>query len=100
MLFRSMDPKDTDSGRKYETWLLSEGILTLDKMKSLMPFITCGGDVYRLQSIGYFEDGGVIARIEAIIDGSILPSRVLFWRDISNLGRGYDQETLGVDGMR
>ena len=60
-----------------------------------MPYVTCGGDVYRIQAIGYFDDGGVSARIEAIIDASTQPATVLFWRDISHLGRGFTLEELG-----
>jgi type II secretory pathway component PulK len=94
---RVKDPKNADANRRYETWLLSEGIVTLDQMKALIPYITCGGDVYRLQSIGYNDDGSAAARIEAIIDATAEPVRVIFWRDISNLGRGFDLQTLGSE---
>jgi hypothetical protein len=93
---RTMDTKNADAGRKYETWILSEGIVTLKQMKALEPYVTCGGDVYRIQAIGFFDDGGVAARIEVIVDASTQPATVLFWRDISHLGRGFTLEELGT----
>jgi len=96
---RTMDPKGADASILHETWLLSEGVVTLKQMKALMPYVTCGGDVYRIQAVGYFEDGGVAARIEAIIDASTQPATVLFWRDISHLGRGFSLEELGVGSV-
>ena len=82
-------------GRRYETWLLTEGIVELNQMKLLMPLISSRGDVYRAQIVGYYDEGGPAARIEAIIDGSRVNPRLVFWRDISHLGRGYSLDTLG-----
>jgi hypothetical protein len=130
---------------QYETWLYTLGIVTLDQMKALEPFITTGGSVYRGQIVGYFDDGGPSHRVEVVVDASPLnannaitltspnsqtttdqsttgtdPSsstgtsssstttsststqpvigvpRILFWRDISHLGRGFSLDTLGA----
>ena len=51
---------------------------------------------FRTGDTGYFDEGGPSARIEAVIDGTAGTPRLLFWRDISHLGRGYPLETLGV----
>jgi hypothetical protein len=140
--------------QKYETWLYTDGIVTLDVMKQLLPFITTGGCVYRAQIVGYFDEGGTSTRVEAVVDTSPLmvasttdtgtgtsgtqgvsgagpsntgggqsqsgssasgqsstsqsqtPSqtyqavigvpRIVFWRDITNLGRGFPLEILGT----
>lgn len=82
---------------RYEAWLLVEGIATLDEMKALEPFVTAGGAVYRCQSIGFFDQDGPSARIEAVLDATQSPAAVLFWRDLSRLGRGYSLETLGSE---
>jgi hypothetical protein len=66
-------------------------------MKQLMPFCCGGGDVYRAQVVGYFQGGGASARSEIVWDNTGAVPRVLFWRDLSHLGRGYNLETLGVD---
>jgi hypothetical protein len=66
-------------------------------MKVLMPFVTAGGDVYRAQVVGYYEAGGVAARHEVVVDATLNDPRVLFWRNLTHLGRGYALETLGVE---
>ncbi len=93
---RQLDPfQTTNDGRRHETWLLTEGIVTLAEMKLLLPLVSSRGDVYRTQVVGYFDEGGPPARIEAIIDSSRANPRLVFWRDISHLGRGYPLSTLG-----
>jgi hypothetical protein len=52
--------------------------------------------VYRIQSIGYFEKGGPVARVEAVVDTNPinpgLPGspRILYYRDLTELGRAID----------
>jgi type II secretory pathway pseudopilin PulG len=83
--------------RRHETWLLTEGLVDLTTMKLLQPFITSSGHVYRAQVVGYFQSGEAAARSEAIFDATGLLPRVVLWRDMSHLGRGYALETLGID---
>ncbi|ADB18326.1 hypothetical protein Psta_3667 [Pirellula staleyi DSM 6068] len=94
---RSADPGTDQPGRQYETWLLAEGVVTLDEMKLLQPFICGGGQVFRAQVVGYFQGGSAASRAEAIFDATTAAPRLVFWRDISHLGRGFALETLGVD---
>ncbi|MBM3999589.1 MAG: general secretion pathway protein GspK [Planctomycetes bacterium] len=89
--------------RRFETWLLTEGLLfdangmpDIATMKQLAPFCCGGGDVHRAQVVGYFQGGGVSSRAEVVFDDTEAVPRVVFWRDLSHLGRGYNLETLGV----
>jgi len=84
-------------GRRHATWLLTEGIVGLKKMKKLAPFLTAAGHVYRAQIVGYFDRGGPSARLEVVLNATTRPPRRLLWRDISRLGRGFSLEALGVD---
>jgi hypothetical protein len=93
---RTTQPEIEDPTQQHETWLLTTGIVTLEEMKTMMPFVCAGGDTYRAQVVGYYEDGRASARVEVIIDATQLPPRLLLWRDISYLGRGYALETLGA----
>ncbi|MGQ9563446.1 MAG: general secretion pathway protein GspK [Thermogutta sp.] len=94
---RPSDPTYIDDDNYYyETWLLTEGLVTVDEMKSLMPFVTCGGSVFKAQVVGYFAGGGASCRVEAILDATVRPARLLFWRDMSHLGRGFQAEVLGT----
>jgi hypothetical protein len=87
-----------DTSHRSATWLVTEGgILTLDQMKKIEPVVNGGGTVYRAQVVGYYDQGGPDARIEAILDATKTPSRVVFWRDITHLGRGYPRDLLGRD---
>ncbi|MCS7237653.1 MAG: general secretion pathway protein GspK [Thermoguttaceae bacterium] len=86
---RPQDPSQADILYRYETWILCEGIVTLEEMKTLMPFICAGGCIYRVQVVGYYDGGGPFSRLEAILDASKLPPRILFWRDLSHLGLGW-----------
>jgi len=93
---RSMDPNVDDPSMLHETWILTQGLVTLEEMRTLSPMICGGGDVYRMQVVGYYDDGNASARLEVVLDATQLPPRVLLWRDISHLGRGYPLETLGA----
>lgn len=86
---------DTEN-RQFETWPMVEGLVTLDEMKLLMPIITAGGDVYRAQIVGYFEGKNASSRAEVVIDATSVNPKVIYWRDLSHLGRGFDKAVLGL----
>jgi type II secretory pathway component PulK len=96
---RLMEADPGDTSQQHETWLLTSLIVTLDEMKQLMPFITARGDVHRAQIVGYYEDGGAASRAEVVFDATGELPRIVFWRDISHLGRGYSLELLGFNYM-
>ena len=95
---RSADVEDEtqDENRRFETWIMAEGIVTVDEMRMLEPLITGGGDVYRAQIVGYFEDGSAAARLEVVFDATSDVPRLLNWRDMTHLGRGFPLDVLGV----
>ncbi len=86
-----------DPERRYPTWLLTEGIVELEQMKKLLPHLTTGGDVFRAQVVGYFDDSGPSARAEVVVDGTTSPPRQVYWKNLRLLGRGYSLETLGAE---
>jgi len=94
---RPQDPNQADDEFQYETWIYTKGIVTLAQMKKLIPYVCAGGAVYRTQVVGYYDKGGPAARIEVVIDATSSPPGIVFWRDMTPLGRGYPLDTLGVD---
>lgn len=82
--------------RLYETWPLAEGLITLETMRTLMPLVTAGGDVYRAQVIGYHETNSSFTRLEVVIDATGINPKVVQYRDLSHLGRGFDLSVLGI----
>lgn len=81
--------------RQFETWLAVEGYLTIDEMRAIMPLVTCGGDVYKAQIIGYLEGNAAFSRVEAVISGAGELPEILFFRRMDHHGRGFDITTLG-----
>ncbi len=82
------------------TWLLTEANINPTVLAALEPYITTRTQVYRVQSIGYFENGkGPAVRVEAVIDTGLPSSsvtttsacrpRILAWRNLSDLGKGW-----------
>jgi DNA uptake protein ComE-like DNA-binding protein len=82
--------------RAYETWLLTEGIVDLEQMKRLMPLVTAGGNVYRAQLVGYFDEEGPAYRLEVVVDATQSPPQVRRRRALVEQGPGYSLETLGT----
>jgi hypothetical protein len=97
---RQPEQTDDQKDRQSETWLMTEEIVTLEQMKAMIPFVTAGGSVFQAQIVGYFEQGGPAARVEAVFDTSGEAPRLLFWRDLGHLGRGYTLSTLGVSAAQ
>ena len=91
---RELDSEDPN--RRHETWLMTEGIVTLQEMRTLTALTTCGGDIFRAQIVGYYEKGGAAHRSEVIIDASTVNPKLVFFRDLSHLGRGFDLAVLGL----
>ena len=71
------------------SWLLGESVVDLDTFKRLGPWLTTGGDVFSFQILGHFDQGGPTTRLEAMVDGTKSPPRVVFMRDLTSLGRGF-----------
>lgn len=86
---------ESDNTRATTMWLLTEGIVDLPTLRSLEPFITSRGDVFRMQVMGHFDGGGPVVRIEAIVDATQNPPQPIFFRDLTDLGRGYSLPVIG-----
>ena len=80
---------DSDDLRSTTGWLLVDGLVDLEEMISLDKYLTGKGDVYRVQALGYFDEGGPMVRMEALIDATLFPPRIMWARELTDLGRGY-----------
>ncbi len=81
--------------KRYETWLVIDGLVPLDQLRGVTPMITCGGDVYKAQVIGYLEGEAAFSRIETMIDAAGTLPEIKFYRRLDHLGRGFSIPTLG-----
>jgi type II secretory pathway component PulK len=71
-------------------WLLTEAGLSQTTCKSLDKFINARTQVYRFQALGYFDKGGPVSRVEAVVDTNQNRPRILYWRNLTDLGRAFD----------
>jgi hypothetical protein len=80
----------------YQTpaWLLTEAQLDPEQLRKLdlEPFITTRTQVFRVQSVGYFEGNGPAVRLEAVIDTNGGRPRIIAWRNLTDLGKGWIPE--------
>lgn len=76
----------------YQTpaWLYTEANLAVPKLQGLERYVTARTQVYRIQSIGYFPQGGPMVRVEAVVDVNDGKPRILYYRDLTELGRSID----------
>jgi type II secretory pathway component PulK len=75
-------------------WLYTTANISAIKMIALERYITAQTQVYRIQAFGYFEKGGPVARVEAVVDTNGGQPRILYYRDLTDLGRAIDPRTL------
>jgi type II secretory pathway component PulK len=87
---------DTTGTRATAGWLVIENLVDLPTMQQLDRYLTTRGGMYRVNSIGYFDEAGPFTRLEAVIDTtqSNKPPVILFLKDLTELGRGYPQSLL------
>jgi type II secretory pathway component PulK len=71
-------------------WLITQANVPVATMKQLDQYITARSQVYRLQAVGHYDGGGATARVEAVIDLNAGRPRVVYYRDLTALGKGYD----------
>ncbi len=88
-----MLPKDL-SDPVYQTpaWLYSKANISIDRLKGLDKWITTHSQVFRVQSVGYFEGKGPAIRVEAVIDTNNGRPRILAYRNLTDLGKGWNSE--------
>ena len=96
---RTPDTVMAGQARRYETWLLTEGLVPLATMKTLLPFVNAGGSVYRVNVVGFFEERGPTAHLEVVLSAGKRPTSVLFWRDVSHLAIGYTPSIVDPENV-
>jgi type II secretory pathway component PulK len=84
----STDPPDTIF--QTPAWLITEANLTSSQLTTLEKYITTRSQVYRVQVLGYFDSGGPTVRLEGVIDTNSGRPRLITWRDLTELGKGFD----------
>jgi len=84
-------------GRDTIGWLVTENVTDLPTLRKIAPFLTAGGDVYTVNVLGYFDAGAPLVRLEAVIDATQTPTRVISVRDLTPLGIGFPRALFDVE---
>ncbi|MGL4944409.1 MAG: hypothetical protein ACRC46_14600 [Thermoguttaceae bacterium] len=86
--------------RRHSVWLLSQGIVDEPTMRKLWDFVTCGGDVYSAQVVGFFDSAQASSWAEVVVDGTVKPPRVVFEKEMSGVRHAYPPNLLrGATGL-
>jgi type II secretory pathway component PulK len=80
----------TDPAATTAAFLVTQANLTPSKFQAIEKYVTGRTMTYRVQSVGYFGRGGPVARAEAVIDTNRGHPRIVYFRDLTDLGRGFD----------
>ncbi len=80
----------TDPATTTGAWIVTQAGVKPETFRSLEKYVTGRTMTYRVQSVGYFGQGGPVARVEAVIDTNQGHPRILYFRDLTDLGRGFD----------
>ncbi len=97
-ILSSRTQENSDEGilKNNPLWIFFEGLVDLETMKKILPHITAGGDVYRAQIVGFYDNAGPSTRGEVIIDATKSPPQRIYWRNLQMLGKGFPPDILGV----
>ena len=74
--------------------MLEEGILAVEEYRTVQPWLTTGGDVYRCQAIAFRPLGGPVRRMELIVGPTGSGTQRLFRRSLTDLGGGFSKSLL------
>lgn len=83
---RKLDPTQAISNTP--AWLVTDAQVSPSVLTNFAKYMSARTQVYRIQSVGYFDAKGPAIRVEAVIDTNIGRPRILAWRDLSELGKG------------
>ena len=73
-------------------WLLTAGLVDLERLKKLESYLTCRNDVYRTQSVGYRDALTPVYRCTAVIDGRQRPAQIIDHQIWHTWDRGFPVE--------
>ena len=70
-------------------WLVSEGIVDVETFDRIAPQITARAQQFMIESLGYADHIGMVARVQVIVDMAGPIAQTIYYRDISGLGGSY-----------
>ncbi len=71
-------------------WLLTQTTLPIKTLSAIESFITAQSQVYSFMSLGYFDGPGPTVRIQAVVDANNGRPHIVFYRPMTELGKGFN----------
>ena len=88
-----------EEARATTAWLVTQEVISLETYQKIAPLITVRGRQFTIQSIGYADHLGAIARLQVIVEMRGSLGQVLYHRDLTKLGAVFpireDEEEYG-----
>jgi len=85
-------------------WLISENVLSAERLWALAPRLIGRGSTFRIDAVGYSPQLGLFQRIETVLDVSSGQPRTLYSRDLTGLGPAYvlgpENDRITISGGR
>jgi hypothetical protein len=78
--------KLSDAKLRSPTWLVSEGVMEMETFAEIAPNITTRGQQFSIESLGYADHKGMVARLQVVLDMVGPIPQVIYYRDISYMG--------------
>ncbi len=75
-----------------QAWLVTDAKFSANQMRSLDMYLGGTSQVYRVQAVGQLTGRGPTVRIEAVIDTNAGRPRIIAWRDLTELGKGLNEQ--------
>lgn len=94
------DLLDADT-KSTTAWVVEEDVVDLETFERIAPFVTARGRQFTIESLGYADHVGMVARLQVIVDLLGPIPQAVYYRDLTHLGaqfpiRQEDAERLRV----
>ena len=82
---QSMEPRQ----RIHPSWLLAEGVLSLDTLRAIEPYITVGCDVFEAHVVALYDAESPVSYQRVIVDGTGTEPVTVYFKDLRRVGKPF-----------
>lgn len=75
--------------RSSPAWLLADGVLDENRFRQILDKVTTKSSMYRIESVGYGDNHGLVERIMVILQMRGPVPQVIYYRNLNELGPAY-----------
>ncbi len=75
--------------KKTVAWLVTENVLSPEKLEQVAPHITARSFHFTIESIGYADHIGMFKRLQAVVEIRGQVAQIVYYRELTSLGMAY-----------